>query len=285
MCKSKLILKNILIVFLLLIISVCFCACGQVNFSIISNADGSVEESVNIDLDVEKVVNAGYLNIKQLKDEISADSKKIALQMKKNLNNKIQFQLLQTTDEKTIKILNSYYDGIDAYENKWKDNQYTIRVVFKNVDVYKYYYDISDDSKVEMKEEKHFFYTKMYWYGNTMFLKHRELYTTLKSEYEKLYPNLINHTDATLTYTYCADLRRQHSDADYIEKIDGKYYHTWIVDKNEVEKPIMFYYNVANTYNWILVALVITFVVTGILWTIVLINKNKKKKQNNIENN
>jgi len=46
----------------------------------------------------------------------------------------------------------------------------------------------------------------------------------------------------------------------------------------------MFYYNVANTYNWILVAILITFVVTGILWTIVLINKNKKKKQNNIEN-
>ena len=78
-------------------------------------------------------------------------------------------------------------------------------------------------------------------------------------------------------------MRRQHSDADYIEKIDGKYYHTWIVDRNNVEEPIMFYYNVANTYNWILVAILITFVVTGILWTIVLINK--KKKQNNAENN
>ena len=266
-------------------ISVCFCACGQVNSSIISNADGSIQEVVNIELDTVKAINAGYLKIQQLKDEISIDAKQEALKIKENLNKKIQVDLLLTTDEKQIQVLNSYYNGIEAFENKWNNNEYTIRVVFKNIDVYKYYYDISDDSKVEMKEEKHFFYTKMYWYGNTMFLKHRELYNNLKLKYETLYPNLINHTDAILTYTYCADLRRQHSDADYIEKIDGKYYHTWIVDKNDVEQPIMFYYNVANTYNWILVALVITYVVTGILWTIVLINKNKKKKQNNIENN
>ena len=285
MNKTKTLLKNVLIIFLLLIISVYFCACGQVNSSIISNADGSVEEVVNIELDVAKVVNAGYLKIQQLKDEISADAKHEAIKMQEILNNKIQVDLLLTSDENTIKKLNSYYNGIDAFENKWNDNQYTIRVVFKNIDVYKYYYNISDDNKVEMKEEKHFFYTKMYWYGNTMFLKHRELYNNLKTKYETLYPNLINHADSTLTYTYCADLRRQHSDADFIEKVDGKYYHTWIVDKNNVDEPIMFYYNVANTYNWIFVALVITFVVTGILWSIVLINKNKKKKQNNIVNN
>ena len=285
MNKTKTFLKNAMIVFLLLIVSVCFCACGQINSSIISHADGSIEEFVTIELDIAKVINAGYLNVQQIKDEISTDAQREALTIKENLNIKVQQDLLLTTDENTIKKLNSYYNGIEAYENKWEDNQYTIKVVFKNIEVYKYYYNISDSGNVEMKEEKHFFYTKMYWYGSTEYLKHRELYYILKAKYETLYPNLVNHTDAKLTYTYCADLRRQHSDADYIEKIDGKYYHTWIIDKNNIEQPIMFYYNVANTYNWILVALVITFVVTGILWTIVLINKNKKKKQNNIENN
>ena len=109
MVKTKTILKNILIVFLLLIVSVCFCACGQVNSSIISNADGSVEEVVNIELDIAKVINAGYLNVKRLKEEISADAKQEVLKMKENLNNKIQVDLLLTTDENTFKKLNSYY--------------------------------------------------------------------------------------------------------------------------------------------------------------------------------
>ena len=134
-----------------------------------------------------------------------------------------------------------------------------------------------------MHEEEHFFYNKVYWYGNTMYLKHRDLYNNLKAKYENNYPNLINHTDAKLTYTYCADLRRQHSDADYIEKVDGKYYHTWVVDKDNLDEQVMFYYNVANTYNWIIVCILITLFVTVILSIVVLITKNKKVNINDIE--
>ena len=278
MYKTK--LRSILIIFMLVIMSVCFCACGQVNSSIITNSDGSIEEIVSIQLDVEKVLQAGYTEIQALKDEISLDANVEALKMKEKLNNKINLHLLQTTDENTIKTLNSYIDGISVYESKWKDNKYTIRVVFENVEVYKYYYNISDSSKVIMYEEEHFLYNKVYWYGNTMYLKHRELYDNLKTKYEDNFPNLINHADAELTYTYCADLRRQHSDADYIEKIDGKYYHTWLVDKDNTNQQIMFYYNVANTYNWIMVCILITLFITIILLTVVLIKKFKNKKKN-----
>jgi len=280
MSKAKIMIKKSLIVLLLLIISVCFCACGSVNSTIITNADGSIEEVVNFELDVAKIVETGYLKIQELKDEISTDAKTYALAMNERLNAKINFEITTESDQNKIKILNSYYDGISAYENKWKDNQYTIRVVFKNADVYKYYYNISNDSKVEMLQEKHFFYNKVYWYGNTMYLKHRELFETLKTKYETKYPNLINHADATLTYTHCANLRRQHSDADVVEKIDGVYYHTWIVDKDNPNQTIMFYYNVANTYNWILLSLLVTLIVTGIMAICVVVGKNKKKNQN-----
>ena len=113
-----------------------------------------------------------------------------------------------------------------------------------------------------------------------MYLKHRELYDSLKDKYENKYPNLINHADAELTYTYCADLRRQHSDADYIEKIDGKYYHTWIVDKDNLDQQVMFYYNVANTYNWIIVSVLITLFITVVLCINAIIIKNKNKNKN-----
>lgn len=281
---AKIRFKQVLIIFMLIFMSVCFSACGQVNSSIISNEDGSVEEIVSVELDVNKVLQAGYLDIQSLKDEISLDAKTEANKMKENLNNKIQLHLLQVESEKDKRTLNSYIDGISAYESKWKDNVYTIRVVFENMDIYKYYYNISDDNKVEMKEEEHFFYNKVYWYGNTMYLKHRDLFESLKDKYDTKYPNLINQTDAELTYTYCADLRRQHSDADYVERIDSKYYHTWIVDKNNPNQQIMFYYNVANTYNWIIMSLIITLCVTIIFSIVAIIIKINNKKQKNINN-
>ncbi len=282
MAKTR--FKQVLIIFILIVMSVCFCACGQVNSSIISNADGGVEEIVSVELDVNEVLQAGYLDIQSLKDEISLDAKTEAVKMKEYLNNKIQLHLLQVESEEDKKTLNSYIDGISVYESKWKDNVYTIRVVFENMDIYKYYYNISDDNKVEMKEEEHFFYNKVYWYGNTMYLKHRDLFESLKDKYETKYPNLINHTDTELTYTYCADLRRQHSDADFIEKIDGKYYHTWIVDKDNPNQQIMFYYNVANTYNWIVVSLLITLSLTIIFSIVAIIIQLNNKKQKNINN-
>ena len=87
MAKTK--LKNVLIVCLLLIVSVCFCACGQVNSAIITNEKGGIEEIVSVELDLNKVMQAGYLDVQILKDEISLDAKTKALEMKENLNNKI----------------------------------------------------------------------------------------------------------------------------------------------------------------------------------------------------
>lgn len=285
MNKTKTILKNILIIFLLLIVSVCFCACGEINSSVISQDNGTIEEVVIVKLDLDKILDLGYTTnqILKLKEEIQSDAQDQSISMKEKLNNKVALQLtIPNLEKETREVLESYYNGITIKESNWNDNQYSIKVVFKNIDVYKYYYNISDDNKVETKEEKHFFYNKLYWYGNTMYLKHRELYESLKNKYQTKYPNLIND-DAKLTYTYCADLRRQHSDADYIEKVDGKYYHTWIVDKENPNQQIMFYYNVANTYNWIIISVIVTLIITIIFSIIVIIkkiNKNSKNKEN-----
>lgn len=283
---TKIKIKQILMVFMLIIISVYFCGCGQVNSSIVSNVDDSVEEIVSVELNIDKILEVGYTTneIKQLKVNIQADAQFQCGLMKQKLNDNVALQLtIPNLGKETREILQSYYDGISVKETDWNNNLYSIKVIFKNIDVYKFYYNISDNNKVEMKEEEHLFYNKVYWYGNTMYFKHRELYESLKTKYETKYPNLIND-DAKLTYTYSADLRRQHSDADYIEKIDGRYYHTWVMDKNNPNQQIMFYYNVANTYNWIIVSLLITLIITIVFAIIAIINKINNKKQKNINN-
>lgn len=283
MVKTK--LKQILLIFMLLVMAVCFCACGEINSMIITNDNGSIEEIVTITLDNEEILNKGYSvnQLLELKNSIKAEAKNQAKNMKDNLNAKIDLQLLTTTDKDTIKTLQSYYNGISAFEGE-EENVYSIKVVFKDINVYKYYYGISETSKAEMKEEKHFFYNKVYWYGSTMYIKHRGLCDAIKTVYEEKYSDLINHNEGKLTYTYVCDLRREHSNADYITKgEDFKYYHTWVIDKeNATEQTIMFYYNVANQTNCILVCLAITFGVALILG-IVAITLHFVKKKNRKE--
>lgn len=260
--------------------SVCFCACSQINSAIITNKDGSIDEIVSVELNMDKIIEAdlSVADINQLKDNIREDAQYEANLMKEKLNEKIDLHLLNpNVDNDTKTILKKHYDGITIKEAKWQNDKYSIKVKFKDINVYKYYYNIKDSDSVEMKEEEHFFYNKVYWYGNTMFAKHRELYVNLKTKYETKYPNLVNHADTQLTYTYSADLRRLHSDADYVEKVNGNYYHTWVVDQNDVDQKIMFYYNIANTYNWIIVSLLLTLGITIILIIVAIIIKIIKK--------
>lgn len=266
MAKTK--FKQLLIVFLLLVTAVCFCACGEVNSRIIVKENGSIEEVVTITYDNEKIKQAGYTSaqILELKEQVKADAETVGKNMNKALNDKVDAKILTTADKETVEILKSYYNGISMFDGS-NENVYSVKVVFKNYDVYKFYYNISEDAKTEKKVEEHFFYSKVYWYGGTMYMRHRELYDTLKSLYEEKYSNLINHEENKLTYTYVCDLRREHSNADYIEKGEDGYYHTWVIDKEQAtEQTIMFYYNIANSGNWILVCILITVVVTLIMF-------------------
>ena len=111
-------------------------------------------------------------------------------------------------------------------------------------------------------------------------MSHHNLYNKVNAYYSLQYPGLINSESNELLYTYKTDLHRQHSDADYITKQDGEYYHTWIVDPDNIDKPIMLYYNVANPENWIIVSMCISLGVTVILAIVAgMINLVKNKEQ------
>ena len=114
-----------------------------------------------------------------------------------------------------------------------------------------------------------------------MYVRHHNLYDKVNAYYSTQYPELIANENNELLYTYKTDLRRQHSDADYITKQDGEYYHTWVVDPNNIEEPIMLYYNVANPENWIIISVGITLIATVVLLVVGLIVyfTNSKKEQ------
>ena len=266
---------------MLFVVALTFSACAQVRVMTIINDDDTIDELVSVTIVPEEVLNAGC-NLTELKLDIETKSEAQATLMKDKLNDKIFKDLLLVGDAESIKVLNSFKDGISVVKSAWKDNTYAIGIRFKNIDVYKYYYGISENTNVEMQTEEHFFYNKVYYYASTMYVKHHDLYDSVNDYYSAHYPQLINSETNELLYTYKTDLRRQHSDADYITKQDGEYYHTWVVDPNNIEEQIMLYYNIANPENYIIVSICITLAVTIILATIgIVLNLTKKKKEDN----
>lgn len=271
------ILQIFIFVFLIVLITISFSGCAQVRAMTITNEDDSIDELVTVSLDVNAVLNSGY-SVENMKLEIETTSINIATNMKEKLNSKIMQDKILATQE-TKEILNSFIDGIDVVKSTWKENTFAIGIRFKNINIYKYYYNITENIKKEMHTEKHFFYDKIYYYSSTMYVKHNALYNSVNSHFSLLYPDLINSETNELLYSYKTSLRRQHSDADFITKQDSEYYHTWVVDPNNLDKPIMLYYNVANPESYIIVALAITggaVVVLGIVAGVIEVVKRKK---------
>jgi len=272
--------NNILIIFLLFIlITISFSGCAQVRTMTITNQDGSIEEQVFVSLDEKAIVEAGY-TVSDVKDDISSVALREARAMINKLEQKIALDLFDATEE-TKQILNGFKNGLVVLSNNWEKNEYVVSVKFKNIDVYKYYYNIIEDTKTETQTEEHFFYNKISFSGSTMYLKHKELYDRTNLEFSLKYAGLLDSESNELLYTYKTDLRRQHSNADYITKHDGEYYHTWIVEDVETEE-ILFHYNIANAGNWILIAIGISLVACGVMVVVHLIVSKVKNKSNDI---
>ncbi|MBO5954685.1 MAG: hypothetical protein J6Q13_01805, partial [Clostridia bacterium] len=253
--------NKILIIFILFIlITITFSGCAQVRTMTITNQDGSIEEQVFVSLDSKAIVEAGY-EVEDIKDDISSTAVNEAKDMINKLNQKLDYDIFNATTE-TRQILNTFKNGIVVLSNNWENNEYVVSVKFKNIDVYRYYYGITEEPKIEYQTEEYFFYNKVSFSGSTMFMKHKDLYDRLNLKFSIRYMGLINSESNELLYTYKTDLHRQHSNADYITKLDGEYYHTWVVEDIENEE-ILFHYNVANSGNGILIAIGISLVACG----------------------
>ena len=273
--------KKILLIYLLCLVSLFMAGCAQVNSMIVENGDGSIDERVYISLNVEDVISSG-VDISSLKLEIREVAKNEADGFRLRLNQKIYQDLNKDIDENTKSVLREYIDGVDTIIEEWTDNRLMIGIRFASVAVYKYFYNITGDNKADNKIESSFFYDKISSQSYTLYARHFELTNRLTGYFEIKYPEFVEE-QPELMYTYITDMHRQHSDADYIYQVNGEYYHTWIVDSEDMQ--IEFYYNIANRTNWIFVCVGMTLIV-GLVITVsaIVVSVFKKKKQKSTKN-
>lgn len=280
-------LRKILMICLLVVVTISFCACSSVRTMTITNADGTIDELVYISLDTQAIIDAGYdnLDIESMQTDITTtamrEASNIVDNFKQSIDDLLAFNF--TMDFKTRTDLLNIRDGLEVVTSSWQDNTYVIGLRFNDINVYRYYYNITEEAEVQPTNEEHFLYTKVIYSGLNMYVNYSDLYLKLNQEFSAKYPEFIENENELL-YTYVTESRREHSDADFVTRLDGNYYHTWLVDSENIAEPITLYYNIANRGNCILLCIGISILVCGVLLIIgLIVNKHKKKKQITIE--
>ena len=276
MSKFKRVSLKIWLLCLLLLVVLCFSACGQVRAITIKNEDGTIDELVCISLTEDEIVEAGY-DVAEFKQDIIVYGASVVKNIVNDFNTRVMLDL--TANKKLI-------DGVYGISNnKWEGNNYIIGLRFASAEVYKYYYGITDNEELTEQREKHFLYDTVSYTSSTMFADYNGLYNSVYVDWQTKYPNLLPNEKGELIYTYVTEYRRQHSNANYITKQDGKYYHSWVVDDKNISEPVTFYYNIANRGNCILLCIGISLVVCAVLVTIGVVITQIKKHKNKKEAN
>lgn len=280
-------LRKILMICLLVVVTISFCACSSVRTMTVTNTDGTIDELVYISLDTQAIIDAGYdnLDIESMQTDITTtamrEASNIVDNFKQSIDDLLAFNF--TMDFKTRTDLLNIRDGLEVVTSSWQDNTYVIGLRFSDINVYRYYYNITEEAEVQPTNEEHFLYTKVIYSGLNMYVNYSDLYLKLNQEFSTKYPEFIENENELL-YTYVTESRREHSDADFVTRLDGNYYHTWIVDGDNLGEEITLYYNIANRGNCILLCIGISIVVCSVLLIIgVIVDKHKKKKQIIIE--
>lgn len=280
-------LRKILMICLLVVVTISFCACSSVRTMTVTNTDGTIDELVYISLDTQAIIDAGYdnLDIESMQTDITTtamrEASNIVDNFKQSIDDLLAFNF--TMDFKTRTDLLNIRDGLEVVTSSWQDNTYVIGLRFSDINVYRYYYNITETTEIQPINEEHFLYTKVIYSGLNMYVNYSDLYLKLNQEFSAKYPEFIENENELL-YTYVTESRREHSDADFITRLDRNYYHTWIVDGNNLGEEITLYYNIANRGNCILLCIGISILVCGVLLIIgLIVDKHKKKKQIIIE--
>lgn len=273
-------LKNfkILLLMFVCILAVMLSGCAEFRTMTVTNSDESIDQLIYVSLDRQKIEQSEYTMI-EIKAEVQQTAKTELSKIILNMKNKAQNDMMLTTDLETIEILQNYISSLVIVGDKWEQDTYVIGLRYGDQDSYKYFNNITTQSSKPVIE-KHFFYNKVIMQGYSMYASKGQAINELQTTMNIKYPNLINSENQYL-YTYTSELRRLHSNADFITKHDNLYYHTWKI--TSTDQVITLYYNVANSYNFIFVGIGVSVGISVVLSIItIFINKRKRNlTQNN----
>ena len=130
-------LRKILMICLLVVVTISFCACSSVRTMTVTNADGTIDELVYISLDTQAIIDAGYdnLDIESMQTDITTtamrEASNIVDNFKQSIDDLLAFNF--TMDFKTRTDLLNIRDGLEVVTSSWQDNTYVIGLRFSDI--------------------------------------------------------------------------------------------------------------------------------------------------------
>ena len=278
--------KKSILCFLLILISLIFGGCSQVNYVNYTDENGIYTEVVEITLDETK-----FENLEQAKQDISDHVNSTLLSEYTSytfkVNNKINEYRYDPQNQDLYEAYIDLLDDVTWEFNNFEDgNYFYVKLMFASTSSYLIFYDLTEKNFTEKDINEGLFYNTITYTGNLGYYIKNSLYSSLKSSpYLKKYFNQFSEQDVDLTYTYLAGSNRYKSDADETYYAgDGLYAHVWKVDTNNMEKEIHFSLRIANRWIWYVVAISISLlfcIVLAIIGVMIHIVKKKKEKEKN----
>lgn len=291
--------KKFLIALLLALVFV-FTGCSNVDFTIIEYQDGSLNEVYTLEFDKTEFTQLGATDedVQKLQTRLlnrlhalAGNDENPIGHFETDFISRVNSSNLNTIERDNL--ITGFNCELSIY-----DNVYSLMFSYKNLETYRFFHGISEESvessKDDMVIEKKLFTYKIIQKSVARFgakiTRDDDSETTLgiylfeetkKDISELISPEFSNRVVApTFTYTYATSSKRLHSDCDRLLYDYGYYFHVWELSIDNLDKEIIFYNIEARRETWYITILGATFLfVIALVITAKIKNSNKNKKK------
>lgn len=300
--KTKTI-KSLLLVFCLITMLLLFTGCANITYYVIPYNGDHYEQGLKVSLSKQEAVKYGY-DLVELKNQVYALASNEANQWRTRFNTQLyncyenehitvdEYMFLNevkpfqiTTDQKQTEDGYDIYFIIKIYPAS--NNQYAFTLT-QIVNIYKY----ADIKKPDDAEDDDTSFVEDIGIANLHGYTQESPYDneTIDSVAQVFLETLdyqaygLSKKDVSYSYKYATTSKRQHSNADDVENINGYYIHTWVIPQDENgnvnDVTMKFFYTILNTQVWYWIGLGVA-AVGGIIVTLILFIRHKQTKNKN----
>jgi len=246
-------------VILIVICSVIFAGCANIEYAIVQTPNGEILQKFNVLLDSASIELEGYTATNLAADvEVAMRGYLLTLPEAAGVTKSVE----QATD----------FSG---------DILVSAKLTFASINVYYDYYDIDPNQRAgDYTTEKSFFTKKTIQTRTTEFSRANAFnYEVYFAGLESPIVNYFTREDVTYTYSYATYSSKLKSDAESVtyNYLQGVYIHSWSIPQDNLTREIHFYSLSANTTGWYLLGLGLTIIFMLYMYTKVCRDVKKEK--------
>lgn len=281
--KKSSIKKFFSVIGLFLVSCLLFSGCANVSYSVVMNAEGKIEQAMQVNLDKNEITLSGY-SYDEVFSKVSDDFNEYFTALQQRI------ALYAVAKNKSVMDC-----GVTLYRQDLKEDAIVFgSIVFDSPIIYKEFYNISssDDDDSSAMLEKTWFYDKDISETETIFSgiisNENNLAKEIADEYLSYFDGSLAGTtkktleDAGYTFNYGVPSKKLHSNSDKVYTQNGITIHQWNFTASQLGDKISTYTFTFKPTAWYILALGITAVSLCVVLVIGLIQKKFKKDKNTI---